>query len=140
MVRNKKGLIKIVEAVVAILLVLGVLLIISFQNKKSTNDNLENELHGILEEIAQNESFRENIIVNGNSSESLLESYVERVYGNKINVDIRVCGLNEVCELNEISPLETNKEIISVERVISSFITSPSFMPQRIKIFAWRKD
>ena len=60
----KKGFMRIVEATIASLLILGVLLTLSVSNKNSmqNTETLEELLPSILEEIALNSTLREKII------------------------------------------------------------------------------
>lgn len=134
---NKRGIIRIVEAVVAIMIILGVMLIIS---EKKTEKNT-NELYGfispLLEEIAQNLSMREKIIQEKeNAIPEIMEFISERAKNTNLDYSVRICGLSEQCGLEKYP--SQKGDVYALDRVISSTISN--FAPVKVRIFAWVKE
>jgi len=125
---NKKGWIRIVEAFIAVILILIVLLSIrSMQKTSGNNDNLEKVIDAILDEIANNNNLRQNVL-SGNLN-SLNEFVADRI-PNILEFKIQICGIEDICNLPEYKP-----EVYARERIISS--TLSEYNPKKIKIFVW---
>src|SRR3989338_10469968 len=140
---NKKGWIRIVEASVGILLVLGVLLVLFTQNNQVEKRDLSADLSPLIEEIANNLSLREDIVKlnltnpdNVNSIRLKINEFLAtRITNPNMAYNVSICALSDsVCPLN-ITPYPTSidNQIYTKERVISPY--SEDYLPKKVKIF-----
>lgn len=151
---NSRGVLRVVEATIASLIVLGALLLL-VSNRPPPNQtppSVERWLPSILEEIAFNDSLR-NEIVNDYSlntslstaeqqrnSEILLD--IDQFIGTRItnrayNRTTLICPMEALCALPAY-PIDAIGDVFSAERIISSTPDSPYYAPKKVKIFAWR--
>lgn len=136
---NKRGWIRIVEASLAIIIVLGVLLILNTSNRSTSSIDLSEKIPALLDEIASNETLREEIV--GISPEDIpqMEAKINNLMSKRINNPslgyvVRICMMDDVfCPL---SPLPEG-EVYAGERIISS--TLSEIDPRRLKLFIWVK-
>ncbi len=135
---NKKGVVKIAEAIIAVLLVLGGLLIITSKTNFNSEKDFNYDAHQILKEIAANSSFREGILEERARIIEKLETFVNRRINTAvISFEIKICGLGDLCLLD--AGITNQEEVYSAERVISSSRTCRDCAPKKVKIFLWRK-
>ena len=73
---NNRGIIRIVEASISILIIFSAVLVISSREDISGNSGLESFSQEILEEIAKNNGLREEIITNPAAGEKLAENFI----------------------------------------------------------------
>ncbi len=131
---NKKAQIRIIEAVVAVLLIASVILIFNVQKtpKVDTSQEIYNLESKVLDSIESNATMREAVIVH---NESALRSYVFPKIPTNLNFTIVVCGVVDMCSLPDIKNINVN--IYADERIISS--TLQTYAPKKVKIFVWEK-
>lgn len=139
---NKKGVVRIIEAVIAVLLVVGAFFIISAQRPGAAEQNLGVLLSPILEEMARDQSLREKIVnVDATTMEATiqdLENFIgSRLSSNNLDFEVKICELGEVCTLD--SAVGSGEEVYSSERLVSSSINCGDCNPKRIKTAIWRK-
>ena len=135
---EKRAMMRIVEAVLAIMIVLAALLIINFRIEKNPGEDLNELASPVLKEIAKEQSLRAMIISESAGLQDELNSFVEaRIDGTRFGYEIKSCDLGLPCEISE--ELEMSGEIFGSERVISSSIESTSYNPKKIKSYLWRK-
>lgn len=135
---GKKGFIRIVEATIAIVLILGAILILRNGNSETEDADFTETLSEILNEIARNESLRENIVKNdSNAKEQVIFIIKDRINNAALNYSVRICELLDNCELENF-PENAEGDIYSAERVIGASIEEPEFKPKKIRIFLWR--
>lgn len=127
---------KIVEATIAVLLIISVILIISSKNTFEKKSNLDAQGYEILDELANNQIFREEVIRDSINKEDLEDFAKERLKNPSLNLRVQVCNLSEVCEF-DIGDYSGN--VYVYERVISSSINENNFEPKKIKLFIWNK-
>jgi hypothetical protein len=140
MVINNKGFMRVVEATVAVLIVLGVLLILGGRSQQNVEDNTREELSVLLEEISQNNSLRIQIL-SGASEEELeveLGDFVrQRIDSAFLNSSVEICEINEPCYLEPFP--DTEGEVLAEERIIGATIREQNFAPKKLKVFVWRR-
>jgi hypothetical protein len=106
---NKKGFIHTLEAIIAILLLLGVLIIsIGFNKTEIGEVPLEIKLiqKTVLNEIQNNEILRVSLF---NDPYADIDNYLEEIINNKINYTFDVCGdIEIICPLSSDLPSEKN--------------------------------
>jgi len=135
---NKGGFLRIIEAVIAILIIAGVLLVVANQNKASVREsNLDEMIPPLLEEISQNATLRELIANNPEEAESDIRDFLSyRIKDTRVYYNTTICDVEEICYL-ESYPNNYDGEIYARERIISSTINSEADL-KKVKIFLWR--
>jgi hypothetical protein len=131
--KNKRGWLRIFEAIIAIMIILGALLLF-YKNANSGNDfssyvsDLESR---ILKDISTREDLR-GFVLQGN--ETAISSFVFTSLPTNLNFTVKICGLNAtVCSPN----LAVDKDLIVQERIISSNLQI--YSPKIIRLFVWEK-
>ncbi len=134
---NKQGWLRIVEALVSILIIIGaVLVVLSYRQAESPINSLCSLIPGLLDEIAKNNSLRENAL---SHQTTVIKIFVDaRIANPGIASRVSVCGpVDEIgCALNE-SGLD-NLDICAGERLISALPAQETINPQRVKVFLFR--
>lgn len=147
---GKKGFLKIVEATIAVLIIISALLILSARKAQpETNKDLNSLLPPLLDEIARRAELRAEIVYNYNTSlpynvkpnnQTILdiENYLKPQITNPgLNFTVRICALEQVCIL-EPYPVENPENIFAAERVVTTTLENPNLEPKKLKIFLWR--
>lgn len=143
-IKNNHGWMKIVEATVAILLVVGVLLVVinqGYLEKKDVSSQIYDIEVTVLREIQLDDSLREDIL----SAESPVEwddtNFPETIK-EKINLRVpsyleckaKICQTEVTCDLEE----PPKKEIYSEKAVISTILETPEEQQlKQLKLFCW---
>jgi hypothetical protein len=145
--KNKKAWIKIVEAFVAILLIMGVLLIIidkGYIEKKDVSGIYAKEL-SILKDIELNEKFRTDILNVANTSLPLewndfesnglgdIKNKITREVPDYLDCEAKLCILSDECILNK----HLEEEIYVQSVIISANLEV--YSPRQLKLFCWEK-
>ena len=137
--RNKKGILRIVEAVLAILIILTAVLILRVRTVQTSEENYNERLGPLLDELAKNVSLRQDIL----ESKEGIDLQIKQRILEGLNVPgldgaVSICGLEGPCAMGNY-PLNVNSEIYSVDRVISANLNQENyFAPKRIKVFLWK--
>jgi hypothetical protein len=145
---NKKGFLRIVEAIIAVMIIFGALLMISSQSRTQKIDTLGGALPKVLQEMAENKDLRQSILSynllnpsdepnNENILNNLEQYAANRIKNPTTNLSIAICELEKPCALSPY-PLNADGEIFAAERVVSAGLGKPEFEPRKIKIFLWR--
>ena len=140
--KNKKAWIRIVEAFVAILLIMGVLLIVMdkgyFKREDISAEVYKIEL-SILREIQLDNELREEILntnplpVEWDDSDFPLEiknKIISRL-PTYLDCEAKICAINETCVLDEIFDKEVYAQSVSI---IAGLI---EYNPRQLKLFCW---
>ena len=140
MLKNKSGLIRIIEAFAMILIITGILLTVLNKGYISKSDNSEKiyEIEqAILREIQLNNSLRNDIL----ALEDLpieWENFPPNVKNEIISeapinfeCEAKICNLNDLCSLNK----EIEKEIYVQKTIITANLEK--YSPRKLKIFCW---
>ncbi len=145
---NRRGFLRIVEATIAVMIILTALVLLSNNRQDPQERDLSEILPPLLEEIAQNATLRRSIIVSydldgdplsGNNPDvinNLMSFLSQKIPVQTYSFDVRVCAIGVPCPLNPW-PGEA-EDVFSAERVISSSVTEENFSPRKVKIFLWR--
>lgn len=130
MMRQKKAWIRIVEAFIAVTLIMIVMLsIYSFSPKKNNGEEIEKIIESVLDEISNNNHLRQDVL---NENVFELEQFVSERIPRIMNFTIKICQIEDVCGLSQY-----HKNVYARERIISS--TLQQYSPKKIKLFAWEK-
>ena len=133
---NRMGIFRIIEASIAILIIFGVILTILIARKPSVEESLSDRIGPLLEEIAKNNSMREDIIKGQESEANItIMNFLSTKIEPNIGYGVRICKPDETCGLSY--PEGAKGNIYVGSRVISSVLTDAK--PKRLSIFLWVK-
>ena len=132
---NKKGIIKIIEASIAVLVILTAIISISMMKKSVVERDLSGTINPLLEEIAKNSTLREEVIIDSDASESVKSFLAKRIKDPSIGFDTKVCEINDACSLDRY-PANITGNVYAGSRLISSGLISGE-KPKRIGLFLW---
>ena len=131
--RNKKGWIRIFEAVLAVLLIASVLVMFyvrSFETSKNS-ERVYNLEKAILEDIVLDNHYRQMILENNLVEvDNYIKIRVVKLLPG-FNYSISICNPEDICP----SPYY-DREIYSSERIVSANLEQ--YSPKKLKIFIWR--
>ncbi len=129
---NKRGWIRIAEAVIAIMILFSVLLVISSKQSSDEVDISEqiSELQlSALQEISDNQELRKAALDN---DETILEEHARKFFPPEFKVKIKICEPNDyTCSLDT----KINSDVFVEERIISSTLTQ--YNPRKVRLFVW---
>jgi elongation factor P--beta-lysine ligase len=132
-IKNKRGWLRIVEAVIAILIVAVALLFIRTENatQSTTADNVLEKERATLEMISKNEEFRGDILNGVVSTE--MNNVINDIFPSDIwNYKLKICDLTISCPNDEVI---TNREVYSSEIMVVA--NDEVYSPKKLKIFVW---
>ncbi len=137
---NKRGWLRIMEAGIGVLIIIGVLLIINHSKASSSEFDLSKELSKALGAASKDNSLRGKIVSGSSDAEEEIEESVgDKIGRTNIAYRAKVCDIAGECTLD--SSIAKDKNIWSAERIISINLdnTARYTAPKRIKIFTWKK-
>ncbi len=133
---NKRGILRILEASIAVLIIFGVIISLMIIRKPSSEKDLSEIISPLLEEIAKNNSLREEIISNSpHAEESILTLIDSRIRELDINYTVKICEMEDICKLDSYPAIRSGN-LYSGSRVISSSLNSGA-RSKRVSIFLW---
>jgi hypothetical protein len=127
MMRNKRGWIRIVEAFIAVTLITAVLLSIYVKQPAPKNNDIEKIMDATLDEIVNNNHLRQDVL---NNQLGNINLFVDERMPSVVNYTLKICPLNDVCNLDEY-----HDNMFAKERIVSS--TLEEYSPMKIKLFVW---
>jgi len=148
MVINRRGWLRIVEASISIILILGAVLLFYQTRSSKVTDNFASELPAIADEIAKNLTIREGIIELDMSQQSnvlAIQSQINSFLGERITrVDLNytalICRMNESCSID--NPSDLNGNLYNYERIIAANVNSTNFdigtTPKKLRLYIWK--
>jgi hypothetical protein len=133
--KNKKAWLRIVEAVLAILIILSTLLIIT--SKQTTKTDLSPEISeiqtDILNIINKNTTLRQYVIETPPNKQELTNT-INQMLPNTFNFAIEICPIKDICHSTETP---TNKQVYAKEILITT--TLETYNPKKLRFFVWSK-
>ena len=142
MIKNKSGMIRIIEAFSMVLLITGVILIILNQGslqKETSSAGIYRIEQDILRGIQLNDTLREDIVsLNGlpvewNGFPDSIKNEVTNKTPSNLNCEGKVCEINDDCFFSK----NVNASVYTQRVLISSSLDE--YSPRKVKIFCWRK-
>jgi len=129
---NKKAWLRIVEAFLAILIVVSAVLIVMSKNqtRMDLSGDVNYKQRQILDIIAKNDSLRESILQNETTD---LNNQILLMVPRNWNFTTKVCGIKEICTTD----IPLDREVYVSQIIITSSINK--YDPKKIKFFTWRK-
>ncbi len=139
--KNKHGWIRLVEALVAILLILGVALVAldkEYIKKTDITPKVFLTETAILREIQMNESFRDYILGTAEAVEfgnfpPELSGFITKRIPDYLNCTSKICGIQESCNM------DLEEKDIYVQSVMIAANTE-TYNPRQIKLFCWTAE
>jgi len=126
--KNKRGWLRILEAVIAIMLIMSVFVFLFVRNRDSTNSEEILELEKIiLSQIAEDDDLRSRVLAKDLGS---LENFVKPKIPEGFSFALKICEPEANCVLDEY-----REEVWAGETIISSSLVQ--YSPKKLKIFMW---
>ncbi len=133
---NRRGWLRILEAVIAALIVFSTLLFVISTNKARQESDICGALAPLLNEIGKNTTLREQIMQE--RTDGVLAFLATQITNPALAYRVKICSPEpQVLCLLEESGLEKT-EVCADERIISS--TTATFNPKRLKLFLFKKS
>jgi hypothetical protein len=129
---NKKAWLRIVEAVAAVLIIFGVVMIIVSKQvpKPDSSEEIYDKQKQILDIVSNNESLRNFILI---ENKDPVKNSISKLIPNNWNFTINICNLTMIC--NAETP--GDREIFVAESLVTSNLTQ--YQPKKIRFFVWIK-
>lgn len=138
---NKKGWIRIVEATIAILIIIAAIFSVSEIRKNKFEEDLAETINPLLENVAKNNTMREKIILDNDTSEEaedmIREFIAKNIRAPNIGYDVKICPSDSICSLDKYP--EDAENVYAGSRIISSTLTEAGEGPKKISLFLWIK-
>jgi hypothetical protein len=137
---NKRGILKIIEASIAIMIIFSAILTFSLVRNAQTERDLSGTISPLLEEIAKNNSLRDGIIGSSEGINETISNFVASRLGEiepNVNSTVKICNIYDVCGLDSY-PTGISGGVYAGSRIISSSLGSGA-TPKRVSIFLWMK-
>jgi len=149
--KNKKGWIRIVEAFIALLLIMGVLLFV-INRGGFGGDDLSNEIYkvqvSVLREIETDASLREVILkenlanklpipwINFTDETGLLpvKQRIEERMPEYLECEGMLCELDTICNLDSYSEKDIYAQAVAITA------DKKNYQPRQLKIFCWTRE
>ena len=129
---EKKAWIRIVEAVLAILIIASVSMYL--YNKQAKKPDIEEAVYSLqkslLNEISTNDEFREQIL---NNNKTQIDGFISERMPENLNFRTKICEPSDVCGMDEYIGRDT------YTREILITATLQQYKPKKFKIFIWEK-
>ncbi|MFA5993142.1 MAG: hypothetical protein WC796_05540 [Candidatus Pacearchaeota archaeon] len=146
MIKGKKGIVRIIEVFIAIIIIASVAVFIyTAQVKKVDRSESVYRLETIiLDRIASNDTLRNAVLKSdepdpaGIGNITLINNTIKDVVPSDYVFMFKICGLNQICGLEHTSSYYTKKEIYAREISVSS--TLSEYDPKKIRLFIWLKE
>ncbi len=132
---NKKGWMRIMEAVLAILLLTSLLFVIyaGQKTKVSQSTQIYNFEYNLLNNLAENDSLRNAVL---SENRIVVDRYFNKTIPFELNSSFKICGLVEDCLWAEGDlPFVS---VYVVDRVISGNLTF--YDPKKLRLAVWYKS
>lgn len=130
--KNKLGFMRIVEATIAVLLVISVLLIISGRSISQQQVDFDERAYRLLDEAAHNESLRDLLINDNDGGIATLDAMADENFGDLgVTVFFDICELTTPCE----NPPFTGDsgDVYVYDRVVSASLDTLG--PKRVRMY-----
>lgn len=129
---NKKGWLRIVEAFLAILIVVSAVLIVmtKTQSRVDLSGDVNYKQRQVLDIIAKDDVLREKVIQNDSLA---LNNQISSMIPKNWNFTTKICSIEDIC--NTDVPLD--REVYVSQIIITSSVDQ--YNPKKVKFFVWGK-
>ena len=128
---HKRGFLRIVEAVIAITIIISVMFIYFNKSREVKETDLSERARAILEEIGKNSTLRNAVIFN--QTAPIANFAQSKLPETHLLFELKVCDINSVCGKSNY----TAGNVYSAERTVSS--TLNAYDPKKVRLFIWEK-
>ena len=132
-VKNKKAWLRIIEAFIASLILIGAVFTLALTKVKETSDlgkEIYKQQRKILELISKNSTLRSYVL---NGDKPNIKSFISDIAPPSWNFSINICKIEEICS----NPIFVDEEVYSTEIIITANLTY--YNPKKLRIFTWIK-
>ena len=131
--KDIKAWLRIVEAFIAVLIVIGVVLVVLTKQGPGVNisESVYEKQRNILNIISKNNGLRAYVLA-GNNAE--INNVIDDMVPASWNYATEICELDSIC--NSAST-PNDKEVYTTEVVITSTLTQ--YSPKKLRFFVWMK-
>lgn len=128
--KGKKAWIRIVEAFIAAMLILIILLsLYSRPASQKSLEEIEKIIDASLNEVVNDNQLRQDIL---NNQTDDIKLFLRDRIPDIMNFSVKICDVEDVCSLDVF-----HEEVIARERIVSS--TLQEYSPKKIRIFVWEE-
>ena len=130
---NRRGFMRMIELVIAIILISGILIIIYRQNIPAQKTQELSELsRDILAEISTKENLRVEIINSKQNASRMIQTlnFINNSVPDYISFELRACLVTSACGQSAYVG-----DVFSAERIISA--SNNKFNPTKLRLFLW---
>ncbi len=133
--RGKGGFLRVVEAVIAILLIGGVMAFIYVTQiqGQDAEEEANRNLRILLNEIESNQELRNYVL---EENKRLIDEKIRGILPAHYGFKSRICELEEICG---VVIDETDGAVYSNKVSVSVTLDSSDFDPKKIRIFIWER-
>lgn len=132
--KDKKGWLKILEAVIAVLIIIAAVVYIlssSVPKRDITAVAYEKEKY-ILNTISKDDNLRSKIIADDNND---VDIFIKKMIPLSWDFETKICGIEDICESTLKVP--NDKDVYASEVVITSDLSI--YSPKKLRLFIWKK-
>jgi len=130
---NRKAWLRILEAFLAIVIVLSTVLIIMVKQKPQTDISgvVYETQRQVLDIISKNDSLRNDILMQNNAR---INNMIFNLVPGNWNYSTNICNIKLICP-NPVRVYET--EVYTTEVIVTSNLTE--YSPKKLRFFVWAK-
>jgi len=130
---NKRAWLRILEAFLAVVIVLSAVLIIMVRQKPKTDisEEVYEKQRQVLDIISKNNSLRNDILIKDNTK---INNLIYDLIPKNWNYSTNICNISLICS-NPIQVYET--EVYTTEIIVTSNLTK--YAPKKLRFFVWGK-
>ena len=134
--KNKKAWLKIVEAFLAVMILLSAVLILSSRqiDVEDSSDQIIETQNKILSIISKNNTLRANVISGIPADKIKVDNAIESMLSPSLDFNTSICDISVVC--NSVD-LPTDREVYAREVIITS--TLDKYKLKKLRLFVWMK-
>ena len=134
---NKKGFIRVLEAVFAIMLIMGAVLIIVSNNLQTSDisEEVYEKQRYILDIISNNETMRNEIIKEGDLGKT--DEFIKKTMPSSWKYSVCVTSVDKICSPG-VGKVPDDKELYVSETIISSSLEIDYTASKKLRLFVWR--
>src|SRR3989344_7574860 len=133
MLKDKGGFLRVLEAVIAVLLVAGAVTIILVKNVQvdDNSETVKQIQQIILEEISTNPELRTAVLRESQGDITLLNTTIKNLMPPEYSYEFKICSLDEICALPNSPSYYTKGDIYADEVSVAATLDIPPTNPKR---------
>ncbi len=135
-IKQRRGWIRIFEAVIALLLITGVVLTLinkGYLSKENISEKVYKSQLTVLREIEKDQNLRQLILTSTGDVPQEVHGKISKRMPNYLECDSKICKLDEICSLASYP----DKDVFAQSVAITA--TTQTYAPKQLKMFCWVK-